>query len=54
MVGFFAAIHYMTVVANRSVPSRLPAQIFFPVLVVFLICIGIWAIALYRRFPKPA
>lgn len=54
MVGFFAAIHYMTVVANRSVPARLPSQVFFVVLGVFLVCIGLWTIGLYRRFRKPA
>ncbi len=54
MIGFFAAIHYMTVLANRNVPARLPSQLFFPVLAVFLVSIGIWTIALYRRFPRPA
>ncbi|MCX6924350.1 MAG: DUF1648 domain-containing protein [Verrucomicrobia bacterium] len=54
MVLFFGALHYLTVVANRSEPVRLPSQLCFPVLLVFLAAIILWVIALYRRFPKPS
>ncbi len=53
MVAFFAALHYTTLVANRNVPVRLPAQFFFAVLGVFLLGIAVWVISLYRRFPRP-
>ncbi len=54
IVLFFGALHYTTLVANRNVPVRLPAQLLFPVLGVFVIGIGVWVIALYRRFRRPA
>jgi uncharacterized membrane protein len=54
MVVFFGSLHYITIVANRSQPVRLPSQLFFPVLLVFLAGVIVWVIALYRRFPKPS
>lgn len=54
MVCFFGALHYLTIMANRSEPVRLPSQLFFPVLALFLAGIIIWIISLYRSFRKPS
>ena len=54
MVVFFSAMHCITIMANRSDPVRLPPQLFFPVLGLFLAGILIWVIALYRVFRRPS
>jgi hypothetical protein len=47
---FVAAIHYVVLVANRSLPPSLPADLFWMLLVGFGIAIGLWMAALYQRF----
>jgi uncharacterized membrane protein len=52
MVAFFAALHAVTIVANRRTPAALPNTVFFPVLGAFLLGTGLWIYFLYRKFRK--
>jgi hypothetical protein len=49
-VLFTAAIHYVLIVANRSSPPQLPADLFFALLAVLVAAITLWAAALWLRF----
>ena len=51
---FVAAIHYVVLVANRSTPPQLPADIFWMLLVGFVAAIVLWAGALWLRFRNPS
>jgi len=50
IVLFTAALHYVLLVANASSPPHLPADLFWMLLVGFLVAIAVWIGALYRRF----
>jgi uncharacterized membrane protein len=47
---FIAAIHYLILVANRASPPRLPADLFWMLVVGFLAAVALWVGALYVRF----
>jgi ABC-type transport system involved in multi-copper enzyme maturation permease subunit len=47
---FTAALHYVLLVANTSSPPRLPGDLFWMLLVGFLVAIAVWIGALYMRF----
>ena len=47
---FIAALHYVLIVANRSTPPQLPADLFVMLLVGFVAAIVLWAGALWLRF----
>ena len=47
---FTAAVHYVLLVANASSPPRLPADLFWMLLVGFLVAMAVWIGALYLRF----
>ena len=47
---FTAAVHYVLLVANASSPPRLPADLFWTLLVGFLVAMAVWIGALYLRF----
>jgi len=51
---FIAAIHYVLLVANRSTPPQLPADLFWMLLVAFVAGIILWSAALYVRFRNPS
>jgi uncharacterized membrane protein len=50
VVGFVGGMHYLTVLANRSVPVHLPGNLLFMMLALFLAILGIWAVGLVRHF----
>ena len=47
---FIAALHYVLLVANRSSPPRLPADLFWMLLIGFIVGIALWIASLYLRF----
>ena len=53
LVVFLCVVHWSVVDANRSQPPRLSSALFLPALGAFLAFALGWAIALYRRFPRP-
>ncbi len=53
-VGFVAGMHYLTILANGSVPVRMPMGALVTVLAVFLAGLVIWIFSLVAHFRKPA
>ena len=51
-ISFFAGMHYTVVKANQSSPVKMPNEIFWPLLIGYLIVTGIWSIAVIMRFSK--
>ncbi len=51
--GLVGAMHYQTIVANRSIPARLPTSGLVIVLGMFVAGLGLWIVALVRRFRRP-
>ncbi len=49
-VGLVGGMHYLTVVANRTVPVRMPTGALVTVLAIFVAVLGVWSLALVRRF----
>ena len=47
---FIAGVHYVDPVANASSPPRLPADLFWMLLVGFVAGLALWIGALYLRF----
>ena len=54
VVGFVGGMHYLTMLANRSVPVHLPGGLLFMMLAIFLAILGIWSVGLFRHFRIPA
>jgi uncharacterized membrane protein len=52
LVLMIGAIHYLTVVAHRSDPVRLPMTAFYVVLAVFLLLVFAWSWLVVRRFKR--
>lgn len=46
-------LHYVVLVANRAEPPALPQSWFMAILLGFVFALGMWVMALYRRFSKP-
>jgi len=47
---FIAGLHYVLLVANASSPPRLPADLFWTLVIVFVVAMTLWIGALYLRF----
>ena len=47
---FIAALHYVLLIANRSSPPQLPADLFIMLLVGFVVGITLWIGTFYLRF----
>jgi uncharacterized membrane protein len=47
---FLAGLHYAILEANAAVPPRLPADLFWTLLVAFVVGIALWISTLYLRF----
>jgi uncharacterized membrane protein len=47
---FIAGIHFAVLEANAAVPPRLPADLFWTLLVGFLAAVALWIGALYLRY----
>lgn len=52
-LAHFGGLHWMTVVANNRQPVELPSRAFWLTSGSFLLVLGIWIIALFRRFRVP-
>lgn len=52
MFVFFAGIQYSIVKANQSSPVKMPNELFWPLLIGFLVVMALWTIAFYLRFSK--
>lgn len=50
MEALIAAIHSLLLAANAASPPRLSTTLFVTLLVAFLVALGVWIAALYRRF----
>lgn len=53
MSGMIAGMHHAIVLAHRSTPPRLPAEVFWTLMGVFAFGLVWWMWALYARFRKP-
>ncbi|MBN2590463.1 MAG: DUF1648 domain-containing protein [Sedimentisphaerales bacterium] len=51
-IAFFAGVQYTIVKANQNSPVKIPNELFWPLLIGFLIATTIWSIALILRFSK--
>ncbi len=54
MLLFFGAIHWFLLDANATVPARLHETMFFAMLAVFLVGLGVWIVVMRRIFAHPA
>jgi uncharacterized membrane protein len=53
VIVLMTGLHYVVLVANRAEPPALPQSWFIAIVLVFVLALGLWGLALYRRFPKP-
>lgn len=53
IIVLMTGLHYVLLVANRSEPPALPQSWFVAILLGFVFALGMWVLALYRRFSKP-
>ena len=53
VIVLMTGLHYVVLVANRTEPAALPQPWFVAVLLGFVFALGMWVLALYRRFSKP-
>jgi uncharacterized membrane protein len=54
LVVFVTAIHLLLIEANTTQPPRLPAAMFYTLLVVFVVALGFWMATLLLRFRRGA
>jgi len=54
VVVFIAAIHLLLIEANATQPPRLPTAMFYTLLVVFVVALGVWMAMLRLRFRRGA
>jgi Protein of unknown function (DUF1648) len=52
IIVLMTGLHYVVLVANRAEPPVLPQSWLMAILLGFVFALGIWVLALYRRFPK--
>lgn len=52
VIVLMLGLHYVVLVANRAEPPALPQPWFIAILLGFVLALGMWVLALYRRFPK--
>jgi hypothetical protein len=53
VIVLMTGLHYVVLVANRAEPPALPRSWLMAILLGFVFALGMWALALYRRFSKP-
>ena len=53
VIVLMTGLHYVVLVANRAEPAALPQSWFIAIVLGFVLALGLWVAALYRRFPKP-
>lgn len=53
MLLFLGGMHVLTMVANRSVPVRLPSEYSTSLLAGFLVLMTVWIVGLLRHFRNP-
>ncbi len=53
VIVLMTGLHYVVLVANRADPPALPQSWLIAILLGFVFALGMWILALYRRFPKP-
>lgn len=53
VVCFMGGIHYTLVRANQTVPPHMTSGLIWPMIAGFLAAIGVWSIALVRKFSNP-
>jgi hypothetical protein len=53
VIVLMTGLHYVVLVANRAEPAALPQSWFIAMVLGFVLALGLWVLALYRRFPKP-
>lgn len=53
VIVLMTGLHYVVLVANRAEPPALPQSWVIAILLGFVFALGMWVLALYRRFPKP-
>lgn len=51
---FACGVHWLVIQANAVKPPRLANGPFLTMLVLFLVILGVWTVALLRRFRKPS
>ena len=54
MLLFFGALHGLLLDANTTVPARLHETVFFALLAVFVVGLGVWMLVMRRMFARPA
>jgi hypothetical protein len=54
VIVLMTGLHYVVLVANRAEPPALPQSWLMAILLGFVFALGMWALALYRRFSKPS
>ena len=47
---FLAGVHYVVLEANRITPPRLPVELFFALIAIFVVTLALWIVSLYSRF----
>ena len=52
VIVLMTGLHYVVLVANRAEPAALPQSWFIAIVLGFVLALGLWVLALYRRFPK--
>jgi hypothetical protein len=52
IIVLMTGLHYVVLVANRAEPPAWPQSWFMAILLGFVFALGMWVLALYRRFPK--
>ena len=52
VIVLMTGLHYVVLVANRAEPPALPQSWFIAIVLGFVLALGLWVLALYRRFPK--
>jgi len=52
LVVFIAAVHLLLLEANATQPPRLPAAMFYTLLVAFVVALGVWMATLLLRFRR--
>lgn len=50
MAAMLAGVHWLVLEANQATPPRLATAPFVTLLVAFLVLLGMWLVAIYRRF----
>ena len=52
VIVLMTGLHYVVLVANRAEPAALSQSWFIAIVLGFVMALGLWVLALYRRFPK--